>query len=127
MSYNIENTKKTEEYIDQIQGAYIFQDFDNKINLFIYIKLDEKELKEALPLSYNANLKDSNYLIVIIKNERDHLGQNSFESIQNLIKNKNMYNILEKNYEQLSKNIGALTQEQYDNYLGFAKRQLTLE
>ena len=84
-------------------------------------------MKEALPLSYNANLKDSDYLIVIIKNERDHLGQNSFESIQKLIKNKNMYNILEKNYDQLSKNIGALTQEQYDNYLGFAKKQLMLE
>jgi hypothetical protein len=125
MNYNTDTNRS--ENIDIIQGAYIFEDSDNDINLFLYIKLEPEDLKNALPLSYNANLKDCNYLVVIIKNMTDHLGQNSFQVIKELIRKKNMQNILEEDYNLLHEKINNLTYEQYENYLGFAKQQLLLE
>ena len=57
----------------------------------------------------------------------DHLGQNSFQVIKELIRKKNMQNILEEDYNLLHEKINNLTYEQYENYLGFAKQQLLLE
>ena len=54
------------------------------------------------------------------------MGQNSLENIQELIAEKDMQNILEKTYSELLKKIPNLTQEQYDNYLGFSEEQLKL-
>ena len=121
--YNEENT---EYNIKEKDGAYIFEDKDNDINLFLYIKSDKENLQAALPLSYDENLKNCDYLAVVIKRGADYLGQNSLENIQELIAEKDMQNILEKTYSELSKKIPNLTQEQYDNYLGFSEEQLKL-
>lgn len=124
MNCEIELDIERSENININQGAYIFKDSDNDINLFIYIKLESEDLKELLPLTYDQNLIDSNYFIVIIKNNKDHIGQNSLKSIKNLIINKNMLNIFDKDFNLLSKELEDLTYEQYTNYLGFAKEQL---
>ena len=124
MNCKIELDIERSENIDSNQGAYIFKDSDNDINLFIYIKLESDDLKELLPLSYNSSLIECHYLVIIIKNKKDHLGQNSFKSIKELIRKKNMLNILEKNYNFLYEKMNTLTREQYDNYFGFAKEQL---
>lgn len=124
MNCEIELDIERSENININQGAYIFEDSDNDINLFIYIKLEPEDLKELLLLSYNPSLIDCNYLIIIIKDKKDHLGQNSFKAIKELIKKKNMLNILEKDYYFLHEKINTLTHEQYTNYLGFAKEQL---
>jgi len=121
MEYNnIEDSVK----INDDKGAYIFKDNDNDINLFLYIKHEPENLKNLLRLTYNENLIDSNYFIVIIKKNKDHIGQNSLKSIKNLIINKNMLNIFDKDFNLLSKKLENLTYEQYTNYLGFAKEQL---
>lgn len=88
MNCEIELDIERSENININQGAYIFEDSDNDINLFIYIKLEPEDLKELLLLSYNPSLIDCNYLIIIIKDKKDHLGQNSFKAIKELIKKK---------------------------------------
>ena len=115
-----------EENIEETHGAYIYEDKDKDINLFLYIKSDKKNLQVALPVSYDENLKNCDYLAVIFKRGADYLGQNSLENIQSLIQEENMQNILEKTYPELSRQIPNFTQEQYDNYFSFSKQQLKL-
>lgn len=121
--FSVLKTPVKKEAINSKKGGYIYNEKDN-INLFLYIELTPEELKEVLPKTYNNNLKDSNYLAIIIYNEKDYLNQASFNSIKQFIINKNMENIFEKDYNNLHKKINNLTIEQYNNYIGFAKEQL---
>ena len=113
-------------------GAYIFKGSQSPrttehISLFIYIKLSPKELSNALPISYDQNNKNSDYLVFVIENGIDYLGQSSKIDIDESIKNNDMINLLNNNYNQLTTFFPNLSRELYQHYIELSKKNLKIK
>jgi hypothetical protein len=116
--------------INENNGAYIFKNRDNikntdDLDLLLYMKLTDEELKRALPISYNPNLINSNYLAAIFHNGYDHLAQYSFETIKRIISEENMKSIIDNDYITIQSYFNKLSYETYIHYKEFANKQLT--
>ena len=110
-------------------GAYIFKRLQSPgttehVNLFIYIKLSPMELSLALPISYNPNNKNSDYLVCVFENGIDYLGQSSKIDIDESIKKNDMINLLNNNYNQLTTFFPNLSRELYQHYIELSKKNL---
>jgi hypothetical protein len=85
-------------------GAYIFFNDSDEIHLFLFKKCEREVLKNALPINFSCG---------------------KLEDIPNIIKEKNMYNILDNSYENcISNGFYKLTKKQFNNFKDFSKTQL---
>ena len=106
------------------KGAYIFKNEDNYIYLYIYKKLENKNLSEALPISYNKN-PELNYLVAIFDQDgRDFLSQANYKSIEENISQLNMIDLINNSYQELTNIFENLTEDEYKYKLDFAITQL---
>lgn len=98
-----------------------YQDFI----LFLFIKLNQDQLKKALPISYTEN-PDMEYLTAAFVNGSDYLAQNNYCNISKFIKHNNMISIFTNNYDFVSKIYPNLDEKTYHNYLSFSNEQLKI-
>lgn len=111
------------------KGAYIYLDEHNIINLFLFMKCSQEELKIALPLNYMINELSSEHdtLIAVFHNGCDYLGSNKLENIPEIIKEKQMINLLENTYKELSNYFSSLSKSKYNSLVTFSKSQLKIK
>jgi hypothetical protein len=108
-------------------GAYIFFNDSDEIDLFLFLKCEREVLKDALPINFSCGeIKDDhNCLCAFFQGGYDYLGSGKLEDIPNIIKEKNMYNILDNSYENcISNGFYKLTKKQFNNFKDFSKSQL---
>lgn len=108
-------------------GAYIFFNELDDIDLFLFIKCSKDDLKNALPINYSCGeIKDDhNCLCAFFQDGCDYLGSGKLEDMENMIKEKHMYNVLDNSYENcISKGFYKLTKKQYNNFKDFCRIQL---
>ena len=120
-----EETKETEEteMFSEEKGAYIFQDDEKRLFNFLYFRLDEEEMLRALPISYD-NDKNRNYLLVTFDPEgRDYLGQQTWEKVQDIVRENKMINLISTKWEDLPEEYKFEKQE-YKNMVSLAQEQL---
>lgn len=111
------------------KGAYIFINSDNKIDLFIFMKVSKEQLKTALPINFDRGeiLENHDTLQVIFNNGADYLGSTNSEEVPKIIDNLNAVDLLNNNFSQLkNKGFITLTEREYNNMINFSKRQLQI-
>ena len=85
--------------LNNYDGGYAIDDTKATV-IFMYIKMTDKELEKALPLSYVKNNDCENqYFIVIFKDGLDYLGQLTHDNLQSTIKELQFKSILDNDYE----------------------------
>ena len=106
-------------------GAYIFKNNSTLlIDLLIYIKLSPDKLLHALPISYDPNKKNANYLVCIFEEGRDYLSQNTIEEIDKNILEYDMINLLDNSYETLYEKYPDLSYDLYKHYIESSRKNL---
>lgn len=110
------------------KDGFIIQE-DNDIYLLVYMKLEDKELQNALPISYNRNnfFNKKNYLICIIDTEgRDYVGQASIDDINDAIEKENGKKVVNINhdYSAIKLIMPKLSYSLFNHYKLFVQKQL---
>ena len=104
------------------RGGYLYKT-DNKINLFLYIKLNRDKLLRALPMDAMLGIPiNHNYLIAHFVNDIDYLGHGTFTDVKLQIESMKMLNIYLP-YATINDNI-SLTYDDYEHNYNFAVEQL---
>ena len=87
------------------KGAYIFYDEDDNIDLFIFMKLSNQDLRKALPLLPPEEIKDHNMLCCIFNNGVDYLGSGTENDVKSIIfkPGLEMIDLLNNNFESIKK------------------------
>lgn len=123
---NSETNTEVEEsdlLISKEKGAYIFQDKEKRVFNFLYFKLDQEEMRKALPITYD-NDENRNYLLVTFDPDgRDYLGQQSWERVQEIISNNDMINLISTQWEELPEEF-KIEKQEYLNMVSLAQEQL---
>jgi hypothetical protein len=110
------------------KGAYLYMDKNSEKYLYIFMKMSQEELKEALPISYDdVVMKDCTHLVVTFHEGSDYLGAASADDITLVIIQYNMINILENNYEKVKERFPSFTEEYYNDRVSFSKNQLKID
>lgn len=105
----------------QNKDAYVFEN-DREILLFLYMKLEPRDLQNALPISY-VHDKDMCYLTCILDSDgRDYIGQKSLKDIQKMIQNDNEFMNINHDYETIKSSFPTITYELLDKYKCFADK-----
>ena len=95
------------------------------IVIFMYIKMTDKELEKALPLSYVKNSDCENqYLIVFFKDDIDYLGQSTLDKLQTTIEKIQFKSILNYDYEFIKSHFADITETDYDKTKLFIQEQV---
>ena len=111
------------------RDGFIIQE-DNEIYLFIYMKLEDKELQNALPISYKSDGYCGNkkkYLICIIDTDgRDYVGQASIDDISDAIEKENGKKVVNINhdYSAIKLIMPKLSYSLFNHYKLFVQKQL---
>jgi hypothetical protein len=105
------------------RGAYMYYENNNHY-LLIYGKLPQSILKNAMPLSYKAD--EGDYITTIFVNGRDYIGQSTYDNISKTIKQDNIIDIINNNYDEVKKVLPELTIDEYNENLEFSKKQLEI-
>ena len=108
-------------------GAFIFLNEGNGIDLFLYKRCSIIELKEKLSIGFSdlEIQKDHNCLVIFFQNELKYLGSGKIEDIPNLVKKKNMFNFIGQSLENCQLNgFSKLDKKIYENFKEFCKLQL---
>ena len=105
------------------KDAFIFEENDS-LFLFIYMKLNETQLQNALPISYIEN-SDKCYLSCLFDTDgRDYIGQISFQDIMNVIESEAKCMNINNDYTAMKNCFPDLTYTLYKRYVASAHKQL---
>ena len=110
--------------MDNKKGAYIYNDIDNEIILFMYLKTTKEQLKKILGSSFN-DIGESNYLIANFKGGQNYMGCGSLENIKRFMNDTVMSNIIDNSYDENKKIFSNLTEEQFKSLTEFANKTLS--
>ena len=97
---------------------------NNNHYLLIYGKLPKSILINAMPLSYKFDGGD--YITTIFVNGKDYIGQSTYDNISKTIKQDNIIDIINNNYDEVKKVLPELTIDEYNENLEFSKKQLEI-
>ena len=127
--------------INKNKDAYVYYSSENNtVNLFIYIKMTNKELEVALPLSFPIDLNESTdkyYIGAHFQDGKDYIGHMNINDIEKTINECNMIKLFGPEYESHFETINEhilncskfkyilLTKDEYQDYYDFAKEQLS--
>ena len=104
------------------RGAYIGKHSKTKeIILFFYIKLSEKSLRDALPLTKIK--KNDEYFVSIFYNKIDYLNSSTSENINDQVKKLNLLP-LSCGFFELNKKYSNLTVEKFQELDSMVKNNL---
>ena len=106
------------------RDALVYQDNDDDIILVLYMRLNAPTLKQALPMSYDSNKPDHNYLVACFKQGVDYIGQSSWDQIKEKIQTNNMHSLITSDYDTLHAIYDDLTIDTHRKLLEFATSQL---
>lgn len=113
-----------------IKGAFIaLSENKDSIELFIFMKLTQDQLLEALPVLNKEEVKNHNMLCCIFANGQDYLGSGTEEDVKNIINKQGMemIDLLNNNFETITKSLPLLDKKVYYSLLNFSKKQLNIE
>ena len=110
--------------LNNYDGGYA-KDETKATVIFMYIKMTDKELEKALPLSYVKNNDCENqYLIVIFKDGLDYLGQLTHDNLQSTIKELEFKSVLDNDYEFIKTYFPDATEKEYNSTKSIIQEQI---
>ena len=104
------------------KAGFIFE-HENSFWVFLYIKLNQDQLKMALPISYKYNINKCYLSCVIDSKCRDYLAQQSQTEIETFLGEHRVINI-NHDYEKIKSMFPNITYELVNSYKKFVDKQL---
>ena len=107
------------------QGAYLFQDVNDKdICLFMFKKLSREQMNIVLPIN-KTDKNEGEYFIAILKQGKDYLGKTLWNGIDKLMSEQPMYDLMNLSYIQIHNHITILTEEEYTKYKIYVNQKMS--
>lgn len=111
---------------NKLQGAFVYNDENNNVDVFLYMIMENHELKELLPHDYDhTGIEDHNTLCMLIQQGKDYIASNNIERVLEIINENMMVSLLDNDYQQiLNKGIRNLESEHHEKMMKFVNNQL---
>lgn len=113
------------------KGAFIaLSDTKDSIELFVFMKLSQEQLMQALPGLNREEIKNHNMLCCVFANGQDYLGSGTEDDVKKIIykPGMEMIDLLNNNFDSIKKKgLPLLDEKVYQSLLNFAKKQLSIE